>query len=326
MFKYIFKRLLMVIPVFFIAITFAFFVLRLAPGGPFDGERPIHPEVKANLERHYNLDKPLVVQYGIYMRNVLWHRDLGPSFIDRAYNVNEKIAQGLPFSLTLGGMALLTALSLGTLSGIIGAFRQNTKIDYIIAFIVLFGIVIPNFIMAPLMQEYLAKPLNALASQIAGEKVSVLAMRGWGNPVNWKNITFSHLFLPVIVLALPHIARISRLMRASTIEVLGTNYIRTARAKGIGERLTITRHALRPAFIPVLSYLGPATSYILTGSLVVERIFGLPGVGSFFIEASLGRDYGVVLGMIIIYVILVTSLNLIVDILYAFLDPKVRLK
>lgn len=316
----------MALPVFFIAITFAFFVLRLAPGGPFDGERPLPPEIKANLERHYNLDKPLVAQYGIYMKNVIWHQDLGPSFIDKAHSVNEKIAKGLPFSLVLGGMALLTALSIGTLSGVIGAFRQNTKIDYIIAFVVLFGVVMPNFIMAPLLQEYMAKPLNGFASKIAGENISVLAMSGWGNPVKWNNITFTHLFLPVIVLALPHIARISRLMRASTIEVLGTNYIRTARAKGIGERLTIMRHALKPAFIPVLSYMGPATSYILTGSLVVESIFGLPGVGSFFIEASLSRDYGVVLGMIILYVLLVTSLNLIVDILYAFLDPKVRLK
>ncbi len=316
----------MALPVLFLAVTFAFFVLRLAPGGPFDGERPIHPEVKANLEKHYNLDKPLVVQYGIYMKNVVWKRDLGPSFVDRTYTVNEKIKQGLPFSLTLGGMALLTAVFAGTISGIMGAFRQNTKMDYIIAFIVLFGIVIPNFIMAPLMQEYIAKPLNALASKIAGKDVFVLAMSGWGDPVKWKNITFTYLFLPVIVLAFPHIARISRLMRASTIEVLGTNYIRTARAKGIGERLTIMRHALKPSFIPVLSYLGPATGYMLTGSLVVETIFGLPGIGSFFIEASLARDYGVVLGMVIFYVILITSLNLIVDILYAYLDPKVRLK
>ncbi len=326
MFSFIFKRLLVTIPVLFFAITFSFFVLRLAPGGPFDGERPIHPEVKANLEKYYNLDKPLVAQYGIYMKNLVLKGDLGPSFIDRTYSVNEKIAQGFPFTMVLGGFALVTAVIFGTITGILGAFRQNTRVDYIIAFVVLLGVVMPNFIMAPVLQEYLAKNLNSLVSSVAGERVQILAMSGWGGSVKWYDLNFSHLFMPILVLSFLHIARISRLMRASTIEVLGTNYIRTARAKGIGERLTIMRHALKPAFIPVLSYLGPAAGYLLTGSLVVESIFGLPGIGKFFIDAALNRDYGVVLGTVIFYMLIITVLNLIVDILYAYLDPKVRVK
>ncbi|MFV0431924.1 MAG: ABC transporter permease subunit [Alphaproteobacteria bacterium] len=319
MFRFALRRLILALPVLFFAITFAFFVLRLAPGGPFDGERAIPAEVKANLEAHYHLDKPLIAQYGIYINNVL-HGDLGPSFTDRTYSVNEKIAQGLPYTLRLGGYALLLAVILGTLSGVIGAFRQNSRLDYIIAFLVLVGIVVPNFVLAPVFQEYLVKPINAFATHLnGGERLQIFAMSGWGSG------GFKHVAIPVIILALPHIGRISRLMRASMIEILGTNYIRTARAKGIGENLTITRHALRPAFIPVLSYLGPAASYLLTGSLVVESIFGLPGIGKFFIDSALNRDYGMVLGTVIFYMFLITILNLIVDILYAYLDPKVRL-
>ncbi|MFV0322467.1 MAG: ABC transporter permease subunit [Alphaproteobacteria bacterium] len=319
MFRFALRRLLLALPVLFIAVTFAFFVLRLAPGGPFDGERPMHPEIKANLEAYYHLDKPLFTQYRIYMTNVL-HGELGPSFTDRTYSVNEKIAQGLPYTLRLGGLALLLAVVVGTFAGVIGALRQNTSLDYFIAFIVLIGIVIPNFVMAPVMQEYLIKPVNAFATYLnGGQRTQIFAMSGWGSG-GFKNIA-----IPVLILSLTHIGRISRLMRASMIEVLGTNYIRTAKAKGIGERLTITRHALRPAFVPVLSYLGPAAGYLLTGSLVVEMIFGLPGIGKFFIDSALSRDYGMVLGTVIFYMLLITLLNLIVDILYAYLDPKVRL-
>ncbi len=319
MFRFALRRFLLAVPVLLFAVTFAFFVLRLAPGGPFDGERPMHPEIKANLEAHYNLDKPLISQYAIYMGNV-FRGQLGPSFTDRTYSVNEKIAQGLPYTMRLGGFALLLAVIVGTLSGVVGAFRQNSRLDYTIAFLVLFGIVIPNFVMAPIFQEYLIKPINAFATYLhGGERTQIFAMSGWGEG-GFKNVT-----IPVVILALPHIGRISRLMRASMIEVLGANYIRTARAKGIGERLTITRHALRPAFVPVLSYLGPAAGYLLTGSLVVESIFGLPGIGKFFIDSALSRDYGMVLGTVIFYMILITILNLMVDILYAFLDPKVRL-
>ncbi len=316
MFKYSLKRFLTTIPVLFIAITFAFFTLRLAPGGPFDGERAMPAQVKKNLEKHYHLDKPIIVQYGIYIKNVL-KGDLGPSFNDFTFSVNEKIAQGLPYTLKLGGLALLVAVIFGTLSGMISAYWQNSRLDYIIGFVVLLGLVIPNFLMAPILQEFLANKLN-FALSTPDKPVKIFMVRGWGEG-SWANLT-----LPVIVLALSHIARISRLMRASMIEVLNANYIRTARAKGIGVKLVMFRHTFRQAFIPVLSYLGPAASYLLTGSLVVEMIFGLPGIGRLFIDSALNRDYGMVLGTVIFYMILITFLNLVVDLLYAVLDPKLR--
>ncbi len=323
MLYYAIRRLLLSIPVLLIALTFAFFILRLAPGGPFDEERALDPVIRANLEAHYNMDKPLLTQYYMYMENLIFRGDMGPSFTDQTYNVREKLGQGLPYTVQLGVLALILSVVLGTWTGIYSAFHQNSKVEYILAFFILVGVVLPNFVLAPLFQQYLVIPLNKLASNIAGEKTQIFAISNWGEG---KLISFKHGFIPVLVLSLSHIGRISRLMRASMIEVLGSNYIRTAKAKGIGEKLTIRRHALRQAFIPVLSYLGPAAGYLLTGSLVVEMIFGLPGIGKYFIDAALNRDYGVVLGTIILFMVMITILNLIVDILYAFLDPRVRLK
>ncbi len=322
MLYYALRRLLMSIPVLLIALTFAFFILRLAPGGPFDEERALDPVIKANLEAYYNMDKPLVEQYLIYMKNLILRFDMGPSFTDQTYSVSEKLMSGLPYTLQLGSLALILAVIVGTWTGVYSAFHQNTKLEYILAFFILIGVVLPNFVLAPLLQQYFVIPINKLASLIAGERTQVFAIFGWGEG---SLVSIKHSLIPVFVLSLSHIGRISRLMRASMIEVLGSNYIRTAKAKGIGERLTIRRHALRQAFIPVLSYLGPAAGYLLTGSLVIEMIFGLPGVGKYFIDAALNRDYGVVLGTIILFMVVITILNLIVDILYAFLDPRVRL-
>lgn len=305
MLRYALKRLLTTIPVLWIAITVCFFVLRLAPGGPFDGERPLPPAVKQNLAAHYNLDKSLVEQYFIYFGNVL-RGDLGPSFITEDFSVAEQIAIGLPYTIILGGLAFLIAIGFGILSGVYGALNRNALPDYALAAIILLGLIIPNFLLAPIFQL------------VFGLELDWLPVGGWGDG------SPRYLVLPVAVLALPHIARISRLTRGSMIEVLNTNFIRTARSKGLDRRPIVWRHALRPALTPVVSYLGPAAGYLLTGSLVVETIFGIPGIGRFFINAALNRDYGMVLGTVIFYMLLIIVLNLIVDIVYAWLDPRVR--
>lgn len=305
MVSYALKRLLSTIPVLWIALTACFFILRLAPGGPFDLERPLPAAVLKNLQAHYNLDRPLIEQYVLYIGGVI-RGDLGPSFTTNDFTVAELIGIGLPYTLILGGSAFFLAILVGIVSGVFSALYQNRSADYLIAAIIMTGLIIPNFLMAPILQLVL------------GVQLGWLPVGGWGEggPAN--------LALPVIVLALPHAARISRLMRGSMIETLSANFIRTARAKGIGARLTLTRHAIKPAMLPVLSYLGPAAGYLLTGSLVVESIFGLPGIGQYFINAALNRDYGMVLGTVIFYMILIISLNLIVDLAYAWLDPKVR--
>ncbi|MEO1746014.1 MAG: ABC transporter permease subunit [Pseudomonadota bacterium] len=305
MLGYVLRRFATMIPVLFIAVTACFFILRLAPGGPFDGERPLPPAVQANLNAHYNLDKPLVQQYFIYVGNVL-AGDLGPSFISEDFDVAEQIAIGLPYTMIVAVLALGVALIVGIVAGVFGALYQNSMPDYLIAAIILLGLVLPNFLIAPILQL------------IFGVRLDWLPVGGWGDG------SPQYLVLPVIVLAWSHAARISRLMRGSMIEVLNANYIRTARAKGIGPRLMISRHAIKPALLPVVSYLGPAASYLLTGSLVVEQIFGIPGIGRFFINAALSRDYGMVLGTVIFYMVLIVILNLLVDIAYAYLDPKVR--
>lgn len=305
MFSYAFKRLLSTIPVLWIAVTVAFFTLRLAPGGPFDGERPLPPGIIKNLRAHYHLDKPLYEQYLIYVGDVL-QGDLGPSFVNEDFSVTEQLMIGVPYTFTVATLAIIMALIIGVSAGAIGAIYQNKMPDYLISVIILTGLVLPNFLIAPILQL------------IFGVKLGWLPVAGWGSG------SLYNLILPVTVLTLPHAARISRLMRGSIIEVMNANYIRTARAKGIGPRLTVMRHAIKPALMPVVSYLGPAASYLLTGSLVVETVFGLPGIGKYFITAALNRDYGMVLGTVIFYMVLIIILNLLVDIAYAFLDPKVR--
>lgn len=305
MIRYALRRLLSTIPVIWIAVTVCFFILRLAPGGPFDGERPLPPEVLRNLAAHYNLDKPLLEQYLIYVADVL-KGDLGPSFANQDFTVTQQLMGGFPYTLTIGGCAFVLALVVGIAVGCLGALYQNRSADYWLGGGLLIGLVLPGFLIAPILQL------------VFGIELAWLPVGGWGDG------SIKYLIMPIIVLALPHAARISRLMRGSMIEVMGQNFIRTARAKGIGPRLTVMRHALKPAMMPVVSYLGPAASYLLTGSLVVESIFGLPGVGRYFIAAALNRDYGMVLGTVIFYMALIVFLNLLVDIAYAWLDPKVR--
>jgi len=305
MFGYAIRRVLSALPVVLIAVTACFFILRLAPGGPFDGERALPPQTLANLRAHYNLDLPLIQQYGIYVGRLL-QGDFGPSMVYNDFTVAQMLWIGLPFTLMLGFSAFIIGTIVGLVAGSLSAVNQNKLPDYILVMLVMVGLVVPNFLMASILQLVFGVYLN------------------WFPAGGWKPGSLSHLVLPVIVLALPHAGRTARLMRGSMIEVLGTNYVRTARSKGLGTRLILARHAIKPALLPVVSYLGPGLSYLLTGSLVVEQVFALPGIGKYFISAALNRDYGLVLGTTILYMFIILAVNLLVDILYAWLDPKVR--
>ncbi len=305
MLNYVLRRVVTIIPVALIAITACFFILRLAPGGPFDRERALPPEIMRNLQAAYDLDQPLWMQYFLYIGRLL-RGDLGPSMVVQDFTVSQLLAIGLPFTLMLGLIAFVIATIIGIIAGIIAAVNQNKWPDYVLVLAVMIGVIIPNFLMAHLLQL------------LFGVYLRWLPAGGW-QAGSWLNLV-----MPITVLAWPHAARISRLMRGSMIEVLGTNYVRTAKAKGIGERLMLARHALKPAIVPVVSYLGPGLSYLLTGSLVVEQVFGLPGIGRYFINAALNRDYGLVLGTVILYMFIIIILNLLVDIVYALLDPRVR--
>ncbi|HEY0919408.1 ABC transporter permease [Devosia sp.] len=305
MFGYALRRVLTAIPIALITITVCFFILRLAPGGPFDGERALPPLVLKNLRAYYNLDQPLITQYFIYVTGVL-RGEFGPSMVMEDFSVARLIGIGLPFTLMLGFSAFVIGTLGGMIAGAVAAVNQNKWPDYLLVAVVLVGIIVPNFLMANIVQLVFGVYL------------------GWLPVGGYKPGSLLHLVLPVFILALPHGGRVARLVRGSMIEVLGTNYVRTARSKGLGTRLILARHALKPALLPVVSYLGPGLSYLLTGSLVVEQVFALPGIGKYFITAALNRDYGLVLGTTILYVFIILALNLIVDFVYAWLDPKVR--
>ena len=298
------SRLIGLIPTLLVLITIAFFMIRLAPGGPFDSEKILPPEIKANLDAKYHLDEPLVKQYFRYLGQIIT-LDFGPSFQYKDWTVNELIARGFPVSLTIGGLAMVLAFSLGTLIGIVAAVKQNTAVDYSLMGVAMLGISIPNFVVAPL--------LILLVAVYAGW----LPAGGW----DWS---MQPMILPVVTLALPVIAYIARLTRGSMIEVLHSNYIRTARAKGLPESLVILRHALKPALLPVISFMGPATAGLITGSVVIERIYSIPGLGSYFVQGALNRDYTLVMGVVIFYGVIIILLNFIVDILYAWMNPRIR--
>ncbi len=305
MLNYTLRRLAGAIPTIFIIVTLTFFMIRLAPGGPFDLERPIDPLIMANLNRAYNLDAPLWQQYLIYLGNLL-KGDLGPSFARRDFTVNDLFAAGLPVSIMLGGIALLLAAVLGTLLGTIAALRQNSWVDYSIVGLATFGITTPNFVVAPVL------------SLLFGVVLGILPAGGWSNadPAYW--------ILPIITLALPQVAVIARLVRGATVEALRANHVRTARAYGLPTRIVVGVHALRAAMLPAVSYLGPTAAGLLTGSIVVETIFGIPGIGRYFVQGALGRDYTLVMGTVVVIAVFVVLFNLIVDLAYAWLDPRVR--
>jgi oligopeptide transport system permease protein len=307
MLRFAFLRLLWAAPTMFLIILLAFLLVYAAPGGPFDAERTLPPEIEANIAKAYHLDEPLPQQFARYLGGVL-RGDLGPSYRYRDYTVSELIGNAIPVSLRLGALAMALAVFLGIAAGTLAALRQNSVLDRLTMALAMTGISIPVFVIAPLLVLFFAVRLQWLPAS-------------WGGSTSaWR------LLLPVIALALPQIAYIARLTRASMIEVLGNDFIRTARAQGLGTASIIRYHAMKPAMLPVLSYMGPAIAAILTGSIVVEEIFGIPGVGQFFVRGALNRDYTLVLGIVIFYAVLVILLNLIVDVLYGFLDPRIRHK
>jgi oligopeptide transport system permease protein len=312
MLSYAIRRLLGAIPTLFIIITIAFFMMRIAPGGPFDSQRRLPPEIEHNIKAAYDLDKPVYQQYLIYLGK-LARGDLGPSYKNKDFSVGELIADGLPVSAKLGLSAIILAIAFGLTMGTIAALRQNNAADYSIMSLAMIGITIPTFVMAPILTLI----FGVYGVSLFGYDISL--------PVGgWNGGALRNMILPVIVLSLPQIAVIARLTRGSMVEVLHSNYVRTARAKGLSSVQVVVRHALRAAVLPLVSYLGPAIAGILTGSLVVEQIFGIPGIGRYFVQGALNRDYTLVLGVLIYYATFVILLNLIADILYAVLDPRVR--
>lgn len=305
MLRYTLLRLLGAIPTLLLVIVLAFLIVHAAPGGPFDAERVLPADVAANIEARYHLDEPLPQQFVRYLSGLLVG-DLGPSYRYRDYTVSELIGKALPVSLGIGLLAIALALIVGVSSGTAAALRQDTLLDRVLTSAAMMGISIPVFVVAPALVLLLAVKLHWLPA-------------GWsGSPGAAKYI------LPVVTLALPQIAYIARLTRASMIDVLKRDFIRTACAQGLGIATILRVHALKPAMLPVLSYLGPAIAAILTGSVVVEEVFGIPGVGQAFVRGALNRDYTLVLGIVIFYATLIIAMNLLVDILYGVIDPRVR--
>ncbi|HEX4896241.1 MAG TPA: ABC transporter permease subunit [Solimonas sp.] len=299
------RRLLTSLPTLLVLLTLSFFLMRAAPGGPFDAERSLPPAIEAALVAEYRLDAPLWRQYLDYLGGLL-RGDLGPSFQYEGYRVSELIAAGLPVSMSLGLLAMSLALLLGGAAGLHAALNRGRAGDHAVGLLAVLGLVLPGFVIAPLLILLFAVQL------------------GWLPAGGWMPGRPSDLVLPVVTLALPQLAIIARLSRSSFAEVLEAPYIRTARAKGLPERLVLLRHALRPALLPILSYLGPAAAGLLTGSVVVEQIFDLPGIGRYFVQGALNRDYTLVLGVVLFYGALIVLFNFLVDLAYAALDPRVR--
>lgn len=299
------RRLLIALPTLWVLVTLSFFLMHTAPGGPFDRERQLPAEIEAALQAEYHLDEPVTKQYLRYLGGVL-RGDLGPSFQYSGFRVSELIVAGAPVSLTLGLAALLFALLCGVVLGTLAALKRNTGIDHAVMLLAMTGISVPAYVIAPLMILLFAVTL------------------GWLPAGGWSGGGLAVIVLPVFALAAAQIATIARLTRGSLIEVMSANYIRTARAKGLPEHLVVLRHALKPALLPVLSYLGPAAAGLITGSVVIEQIFGIPGLGRYFVQGALNRDYTLVLGVVLFYGAVVILFNFLVDLLYGALDPRVR--
>ena len=305
MLRYILRRLLTAIPTLFLIVTISFFLMHVAPGGPFNMERGIPPEIKANIERLFHLDEPVWMQYLRYLNNLI-HGDLGPSYILLNFSVAELFHVGLPVSIRIGSLAMLLSLVAGCAFGVVAALRQNRAVDYLVIATATAGSTIPTFVIAPLIQL------------LFGLTWHLLPIGGWNNGALLNTIG------PVITLALPQLATVARLMRGSMIESLHADHIRTARAMGLSDYAVVVRHAMRGALLPIVSYAGPAAAGLLTGSIIVETIFQIPGVGRYFIDAALNRDYTLVMGTVVMIAVFTIVFNLIVDLLYAVVDPRVR--
>jgi oligopeptide transport system permease protein len=305
MLRYFLTRLAGAVPTLFIIVTISFFLIRAAPGGPFDQEQTLPPEILANLENAYGLDQPILTQYGRYLA-ALAHGDFGPSFKYKDFSVTELIGQGFPVTFEIGSIAIVLALMLGIPIGTFAALRHNSAADYVSMTLAVVGVAIPTFVVLPFLGLLFGIYLH------------------WLPVAGWEPGSIRHLLLPTIALALPPLSVIARLVRASMLELLSSPFIRTAFAKGLPLHTVILRHAMRPALLPVASFLVPAVASIMTGSLVVESIAGLPGIGRYMVQGALNRDYTLVLGMVIIYSTLLIVMGLLVDLLYAWLDPRVR--
>ena len=305
MLRYVLRRLMTAIPTIFLIVTIAFFMMRVAPGGPFNQERGLNPTVKTNLDRAFHLDEPLWKQY-LYYLNDLLHGSFGPSYRMPDFTVADLFRTGLPVSMQLGASALLLALLVGGGLGIIAALNQNRSADYAVIATAAIGSTVPTFVTAPLYQLVFA--LMLLWVPVAG----------------WGGGGIANKIGPILILALPQIAIVARLMRGSMIEALRSHHIRTARALGLSGWSIVIKHALRSALLPIVSYAGPAAAALLTGSIIVEQIFAIPGVGRYFVQAALSRDYTLVMGTVVVIAIFIIIFNLIVDLLYAVIDPRVR--
>ena len=301
--RYLLRRLVFALVTLWAVVTVTFFLVRLAPGGPFDGERRLPPDVEANLRAAYDLDQPLLVQYGRYIAN-LASGDLGPSFRQKDFSVNELIGMGLPISVGVGLAALSLALALGVAGGTFAALSRDGPRDRLLVVGATLGLALPPIVVAPVLVLVFA------------------VMLGWFPAGGYA--TAKHFVLPAITLALPYAAAFMRLTRGSVVEVLSRPHVTTARAKGLGRFRLVTRHVLPSALLPVVSFLGPAAAALLAGSMVIEEVFSLPGLGRYFVQGALNRDYTLVTGAVVVYAALVLGFNLLVDLCYARLDPRIR--
>ena len=306
MLRYILRRLLIAIPTLLILIVICFLLMYAAPGGPFTSERPLPPQVLANIEAKYGLDKPLLVQMWNYVASIVTSFDFGPSFIYKDRDVNDIIAQGFPVTLTYGTISFVIATRVGVALGVVAAIRHNTLLDYIAVGATFSAQALPNFVMAPILVIIFTWQL------------------GWLPGGGWNGGQWEYVVMPVIALSTSYMASIARITRSSMLEVLHSNFIRTAKAKGLPTRSIIWRHAMKPAMMPVASYLGPAFVAMITGSVVIDLYFSTGGIGQSFVNSALNRDYAVMLGVTILYGTLTILFNLLTDVFYAWLDPKIR--
>ncbi len=306
MLSFIARRLTVAIPTLLILVVLSFVLMYTAPGGPFNSERPLPPEVLANIEAKYGLDQPFWKRIAVYIHGVIFNFDFGPSFQFKNRSVNDIIAQGFPITLTYGFWSFVVAVTVGVSLGIAAALRQNTWLDYLAVGISIGAQVLPNFVMAPILLLVFTLWL------------------GWLPGGGWAGGQWQYLVMPVIALSTSYMASIARITRSSMLEVLNTNFIRTAKAKGLPTRRIIWRHAMKPAMLPVLSYLGPAFVGMITGSVIIDIFFSTGGIGQFFVNSAFNRDYSVIMGITILVGALTILFNLIVDLLYAWIDPKIR--
>jgi oligopeptide transport system permease protein len=301
--RYLVTRLALTVTAFWVIVTLVFVLMRLAPGGPFDGERRLPPEVEANLRAAYHLDQPLPAQYARFIA-MLARGDLGPSFRQKDFSVNELVRLGLPVSLTVGALALVIACVVGVGAGLAAGLRTGSAGDRMLMGLANLGIALPSIVLAP------------LAVLVFGVRLGWLPAGGIGSP--------AHYVLPSLALAAPFATAIARLTRGAVAETVLEPHVRTARAKGLPRAMIVRRHVLRIALLPVLTYLGPAAAALLTGSVVIEQVFDLPGIGRYFVQAALNRDYTLVMGVVVVYAAFVLLFNLLVDLAYSRLDPRIR--